>query len=90
MANIKQSLKRHRQSLKARARNKVVKSHVKNAVKAVNQAVQSGDKEQAAQALQKANSVLDKAAAKRVIHWRNASRRISRLNKTVGKLERTA
>lgn len=86
MANIKQSLKRHRQSLKAKSRNRAVKSHVKNAMRQVRQAIEANDKEQAQAALNKANSVLDKAATKGVIHWRNASRRISRLNRQVNKL----
>jgi len=86
LANTPQALKRHRQSLKARARNRVVKSHVKNAVKAVRSAVQSNDLEQARQALQKANSVLDKAAGKGVIHKNNAHRRVARLSKAVNKM----
>ncbi len=86
MANTKQALKRHRQSLKARARNRVVKSHVKNAVKAVRSAVQSNDLEQARQALQRANSVLDRAAGKGVIHKNNANRRVARLSKAVNKI----
>lgn len=87
MANTKQALKRHRQSLKARARNRVVKSHVKKAVKSVQQAVQANDRDQAQEALRKANAVLDKAASKGVIHWRKASRRISRLNEAVNKMQ---
>lgn len=86
MANTKQALKRHRQSLKARARNRVVKSHVKNAVKAVRSAVQANDQDQARAALQKANSVLDKAAGKGVIHRNNAQRRVARLSRAVNKM----
>lgn len=87
MANHKQALKRHRQSLKARARNRMVKSHVKTAVKTVRQAIEAKDIEQARIALHKANSVYDKAATKGVIHRRNARRHISRLNLAVNKLE---
>lgn len=86
MANTKQALKRHRQSLKARARNRAVKSHVKKAVKSVRVALQNNDKEQAQEALRRANAILDKAATKGVIHWRNASRRISRLNDAVNRM----
>jgi small subunit ribosomal protein S20 len=86
LANIKQALKRHRQSVKARNRNRVVKSHVKNAIKEVRSAIDQQDKEIAQKALQKASSVLDKAAAKKVLHWKNAARRISRLNSAVNKL----
>ncbi|MCF8105029.1 MAG: 30S ribosomal protein S20 [Desulfohalobiaceae bacterium] len=87
MANHKQALKRHRQSLKAQSRNRVVKSHIKKAVKNVLQAIEAKDPEQARIALQKANSVYDKAATKGVIHWRNATRHISRLTLAVNKLE---
>jgi len=86
LANTRQALKRHRQSLKARARNRVIKSHVKNAVKAVRSAVQTKDTEQAWEALQRANSVLDKAAGKGVIHKKNAHRRVARLSKAVNKM----
>ena len=86
MANTKQALKRHRQNLKARARNRVVKSHVKNAVKAVRSAVQANDQDQAREALQRVNSVLDKAAGKGVIHKNNAQRRVARLSKAVNKM----
>ncbi len=87
MAHHKQALKRHRQSLKARSRNRAVKSHVKNAVKDVRFAVNNKNKEEAQEALIKANSVLEKAATKGVIHWRNAARRISRLSHAVKKIE---
>jgi small subunit ribosomal protein S20 len=87
LANTKQALKRHRQSLKARTRNRVVKSHVKNAVKDVHVAIDARDKDQALAALQKANAVLDKAASKGVIHWRKASRRISRLSKALNQMQ---
>ncbi len=87
MANTKQALKRHRQSLKARSRNRVVKSHIKSAVTDVRKALEAKDIETARSALQKANAVYDKAATRGVIHWRNASRHVSRLTQAVNKLE---
>ena len=87
LANTKQALKRHRQSLKARSRNRMVKSHIKNAVIRVRQAIEAKDVDAARAALQKANGVYDKAATKGVIHWRNAGRHISRLTQAVNKLE---
>jgi len=86
VANHKSAEKRHRQSLKAYARNKAIKTRVKNAIKAVRTAVSEGNAEQASQALTQATSVLDKAAQKKVIHWRNAGRKVSRLTQAVGKL----
>lgn len=86
MANHKSALKRHRQSLKRQARNRAVTTRVKNVVKTVRQAVEANDKEKAQAALLVATSVLDKAASKKVIHRRQAARRISRLNLAVNKL----
>lgn len=83
MANHKSALKRHRQSLRNRERNRAMKTRIKNVVKAVRFAVEQKDADSAATALQNATSVLDKAASKKVIHWRAASRRISRLNQAV-------
>lgn len=86
MANHKSALKRHRQSLKARERNRMMKTRVKNAVKAVRVAMESNDAEATAKALQTATAILDKAASKKVLHWRTAARKISRLNLAVNKI----
>jgi small subunit ribosomal protein S20 len=51
-------------------------------------AIESGDLEQARQAVQKAVSALDKAAQKGVIHQNNAARRKARLMKRLAALER--
>ncbi len=79
MANHKSALKRHRQSLKARERNRMMKTRVKNAMKAVRAAIESQDNDATAAALKTATSILDKAASKKTIHWRTAARKISRL-----------
>ncbi|GAB6176796.1 30S ribosomal protein S20 [Desulfobaculum senezii] len=86
MANHKSAIKRHRQSLKRNARNRTVKTRIKNVVKAVRQAVESNDKEQAQSALKSATVLLDKAASKKVLHARTAARKISRLSLAVNKL----
>jgi small subunit ribosomal protein S20 len=86
VANHKSAIKRHRQSLKARARNRAMKTRVKNVIKDVRSAIDQKDEEKARAALQEATSVLDKAASKRVIHHRNAARRISRLHYAVNKI----
>lgn len=86
MANHASAIKRHRQSLKAQARNKAVKTRIKNAVKAVRLAVGQNNPEQAQASLLEATSLLDKAAGKKVIHWRCAARRVSRLSATVSAL----
>ena len=86
MANLKSAIKRHRQSLKRAARNRAMKTRVRNTVKAVRAAVQLKDKDQAMALLGTASSILDKAATKGVIHWKNASRNISRLSKAISQI----
>ncbi|WP_252380308.1 30S ribosomal protein S20 [Desulfovulcanus ferrireducens] len=86
MANHKSALKRHRQSLKRRARNRSVKTRVKNVIKSVRLAAEQKDAQKAAEALRTATSVLDRAAQKKVIHWRTAARKISRLTKLVNSI----
>lgn len=87
LANHASAIKRHKQNLKARERNRRVKTRVKNAIKAVRQAVSLKDPAAAEQALVSASSVLDKAATKKVIHWKKAARNISRLTLAVNALK---
>ncbi|NTV14721.1 MAG: 30S ribosomal protein S20 [Desulfobulbaceae bacterium] len=84
MANHKSALKRYRQSIDRRARNRVVKSQVKGAVKGVHQAIeQNSDPEAVRAALKAASAMLSRAGVKGTIHKRNASRKISRLTRRV-------
>ncbi len=85
MANHKSALKRHRQSLLARARNRAVKTRVRNVIKTVRAALAGGDTAAAETALLSATKVLDKAASKKIIHWKTAARNISRLSAAVNK-----
>ena len=83
MANHKSAVKRHKQSVKRNARNRVVRIRIKNIVKSVRTAVKNEDKAAASAALISAMSTLDKAATKKVIHWKKAARKISRLSKAI-------
>lgn len=85
MANHKSAIKRHRQSLLARARNRAVKTRVRNVIKAVRAAITAGDAAAAETALLSATKVLDKAATKKIIHWKTAARNISRLSTAINK-----
>ncbi|EFL53181.1 ribosomal protein S20 [Solidesulfovibrio fructosivorans JJ]] len=85
MANHKSALKRHRQSLLARARNRAVKTRVRNVIKDVRVALAGGDTAAAETALLTATKVLDKAASKKIIHWKTAARNVSRLSAAVNK-----
>jgi len=86
LANHKSALKRHRQSLKARERNRMMKTRVKNATKALHAAIESHDNEAVANALKNVTSILDKAASKKIVHWRTAARKISRLSVASNKI----
>jgi len=76
--------KRHRQSLKKKARNRVVRSEMRNEIRKVREIVAKGDGAAAASELKAAMKIIDKAASKGVIHRNTASRYISRLSKQVG------
>ena len=89
MANHKSAIKRHKQSQKKAARNRAARSRIKNVVKAVRTAVLTQDRDAAATALVTANSVLDKYAGT-AIHWKNASRKMSRLARAVNAMETVA
>jgi small subunit ribosomal protein S20 len=70
--------KQRRQSLKRRLRNKSVESEVKTIVTRARKAISTGG-EGAKEAVVTAQSALDKAAEKGIIHKNNAARRKSRL-----------
>ncbi len=86
MANHKSAVKRARQNVKRRERNKIIKTRVKNVTKNVRLSVQQKEgHEIASEILDNAKSVIDKAAKRGVIHKNTASRKISRLTKLVNK-----
>ena len=75
--------KRHRQSLRRRERNMARRSAARTSVRKVRELIASGEKEEAEKALREAESVLDRAAQKGVLHPNNAARRKSRLMRQV-------
>ncbi len=80
---IRSAIKKHRQSLKRRVRNVHMLSLLKTLVKEVNTAIESKDVTKSLEALRIAESALNKAASKGIIHKRTASRNVSRLSKNV-------
>jgi small subunit ribosomal protein S20 len=86
LANHKSAVKRARQSLIRRERNRAVRTQVKNAVKIVRENVTAHQTETSVEELNKAKSVIAKAAKKGVINKRAASRKISRLSLLVNTL----
>lgn len=87
MANIKSQIKRNRQNIKRRARNRVVRGNFRSALRKARLAIESGDVEQANTAAQAATKALDKAAAKGVIHKNKAARQKSRLMQRLHSME---
>ena len=85
MANIKSQIKRNKQNEKARIRNKAIRSELKTAVKRVQAAVAAGDAELAQAEVRKCYKLLDKAAAKGVIHKNQAANRKSGVSKPANK-----
>ena len=83
MANHKSAIKRARQNEIRRQRNRGVKTRVKGIIKEVQAATGSEDKEGVTARLKTAQSLIDKAAKKGVLHRRTAARKISRLTRTV-------
>ena len=82
MANHKSALKRAGQNEVRRLRNKTVRTRVKNVVKEVRGTAGTEDGDVAAKFVA-AQSVIDKAAKKGVIHKKTAARKISRLSKLI-------
>jgi small subunit ribosomal protein S20 len=76
-------MQRARQDVKRNLRNKSVLSSIKTISKKVEEAVTSGNREDAGKALLQAIKALNQAASKGVIHKNTASRNISRLTRKV-------
>ncbi len=90
MATHASALKRARQSEKKRLRNVSIKSALKTQAKKVLQAVESKNLNEARKALSAAIPALQKAAGKRVIPKKTASRKISHLTRKVNSLSSPA
>ena len=86
MANSPQAKKRARQAENNRVRNGGQRSNLRTFIKKVLVAVKAGDKVQAVAAYKVAESVIDSAVTKGIIHKNNAARGKSRLNLKVKNL----
>lgn len=83
MANTTSAKKAARQMVRRTETNKKRRSNMKTEVRKVEEAIASGDKAAAANALKVAEPVLVRTAQKGVIHGRTASRKVSRLAQRV-------
>lgn len=81
MPIIKSAKKRVRTAEKAAVRNSKTKRSLKSAVKAFGKALTGGDKKAVATSHAKAQSALDKAAKKKVLHKNKVARKQSQLAK---------
>ena len=83
MANNSSARKRIRQTEKRTVRNKARKSRVRSFLRKVEEAVKSGDKAAAQEALRAAQPEMQRAATKGVVHPKTVSRKLSRLSARV-------
>jgi len=83
LANHKSALKRAMQSEIRRMRNKSIKTSTKKLIKEIRLSLNEDSGEMTLKKLNTAQSLIDKAAKKGVIHKKTAARKISRLSKLV-------
>ena len=86
MANTPQAKKRIRRNARREEINHARISRIRTYVKAVESALASGNKADAADALRKAQPEMARGVARGVIHKNTASRKFSRLAKRVAAL----
>jgi small subunit ribosomal protein S20 len=86
MANTPQAKKRIRRNARRADINHSRVSRIRTFIKEVESAVESGNKKDAAEALQKVQPELFRGVARGVIHKNTASRKFSRLAKRVAAL----
>jgi small subunit ribosomal protein S20 len=81
----KSALKAHRQNIKRREANRQMRSRLRTGLKGLRKAVDSDDQEGARAAFGEAQSLVDKMAAKGIIHRNTAARYKARLSAHVVK-----
>jgi len=85
MPNTKSAKKRLRQNIKRRLHNRSIKRSLRTQCRKVREVAAAGDFAKAEEEFRKACRLLDRAAAKRVIHPNAAARTKSRLSARIGK-----
>jgi small subunit ribosomal protein S20 len=86
MANTPQAKKRIRRNAKRQVINHSRVSRIRTFIKAVEAAIATGKKTDAAEALKKVQPEIAKGVSKGVIHKNTAARKVSRLSKRVAQL----
>jgi small subunit ribosomal protein S20 len=90
MPNSASAKKRLRQSLDRRARNRAVRSSLRNQIKKVRTAIAGGDAAASETEFRTTVKRLDQAAAKNILHANAAARLKSRLSKAIKGLKSKA
>ena len=83
MANIASQIKRNRQTIKRHARNQAVRSELKTRIKKTAETAAAGDAAATDEAFRAAQTRIDTAVSKGVVHKRTAARRKSRLARRI-------
>ena len=86
MANTPQAKKRIRRNARREVINHARISRIRTYVKQVESALAAGNKDEAAEALKKAQPELQRGVSRGVLHKNTAARKLSRLSKRVAAL----
>ena len=86
MANTKSARKATRAIARRTDVNKARRSVLRNSVRRVEEAIQSGDHKAALAAFKTAEPVIMRSAQRGIVHKNNASRKVSRLAHRIAKL----
>ena len=79
----KSAIKRHRQSLTRAARNQMVRTQVRHAVRGLRESIARKETDTLDAQLRAVMKTVNKAVTKGVLHRNNAARRIARLSRQV-------
>ncbi len=86
MANTTSAKKATRKIARRTAVNKSRRTQMRTSVRNVEEAIARGDRAAALEALKKAEPALMRSAQQSVVHKNTASRKVSRLTKSIAKL----
>ena len=88
MANSSTAAKRHRQNIKRRIRNRMVKSELRTNTRRLLELVESQSTEDAKKQYVSVANLLDRAVSKGVLHRNTAARKKHRLHKVLAGTEK--
>ncbi|MDU0810532.1 MAG: 30S ribosomal protein S20 [Burkholderia sp.] len=87
MANSMQACKRARQTMKINSHNSALRSKFRTTIKAVRKAIETGDKNKAAEEFNLAIKTMDIITDKKIVHRNKAARNKSRLAAAIKNLQ---